>query len=229
MTHPSLIPKSNSKPNIRIDTTIQNKDNNYFGIDVKKIFKATSSSKISKSQRTNNEVTNRNNTPTYKSKTKRSYIKYIEPKVTHKNGITTNNNNNNINIINNNEETEENNKIKTQINLFVKQLNYNSHYNSEQNNTKHILPQQNAHSNVPLLNTNSMYNFTFNNNNSENDFTQNNNDIEQLNQLNINDIKTLRKTLTSLSVADLQRIPSDYVYELKDLAKIISNLFGKSY
>ena len=194
---------------------------------MKKIFKATSSSKISKSQRTNNEITNRNNTPTYKANTKRSYIKYIEPKMSHKSGITTNNNNN-INIINNNEETEENNKIKTQINLFVKQLNYNSHYNSEQNSTKHI-PQQNAHSNVPLLNTNSMYNFTFNNNTNEHDFTQNNNDMEQINQLNINDIKTLRKTLTSLSVADLQRIPSDYVYELKDLAKIISNLFGKGY
>lgn len=214
----STIPKANSKPNILKgnDNTIttskgSNENKNYFGVDLTKIFKST------KTNKQNNKVT------TYK-----------HPSTINK-GNTLSGTRNYINLKSDkqrkktydlknyyNEDNVENNKIKTQINLFVKQLNYNNTFGegtqpiSEAKN--HV--NKNKITNYPVEygsnGNNPNYNFTFNNYDNEN---------KNQNKLNINEIRNIKSCLICLTNDELRKIPNDYIQEIKELADIINTLF----
>lgn len=172
----TIVPKSNSKPNILIEN-----DNQFFGIDVKNMFKTTKRNEKQKSFEKPIKLKTMSQTTTNR--------KYIQIK-----GLKEKENSHYT------EENPNNNKIKTQINLFVKQLNYNDVTSSP-------------------LQTNGNYNITFNNN--SNQFS-----THSQNGIDMNDVRNLKSSLISLSREDLKLLPSENKKELKELADIINMLIN---
>lgn len=171
----SIVPKSNSKPNIHIDN-----DNKYFGIDLKNMFKRAKRNEKQTSHPKPIKLKTMSQTTT-----NRKYIQikgFKEKEETHYT-----------------DENPNNNKIKTQINLFVKQLNYNDVTSSP-------------------LQTIGNYNITFNNN--SNQFSNHQNGID------MNDVRNLKSNLISLTRDELMLLSNENKKELKELADIINMLIN---
>ena len=215
----STIPKANSKPNILKgnDNTIttskgSNENKNYFGVDLTKIFKNPKTSK-----QTSKVTTYKQSSIINKGNTLSGTRNYINLKSDKQRKKTYDLNNYY------NEDSVENNKIKTQINLFVKQLNYNNTFGegSLQSSEPKIHVNKTKITNYPIeygnSGSNPNYNFTFNNSSD--------NESKNQTKLNINEIRNIKSCLICLTNDELRKIPNDYVQEIKELADIINTLF----
>lgn len=134
------------------------------------------------------------------------------------------------------------NRIKTQINLFVKQLNY------QENNASVSLSSTNKSSNSIKKNSNvpnTLYsnNYAMRNYNSLNNH-QRNNDInpntialsekrhdhhktqyKTMNQiLKYDEIKSIKSSIYTMTDEDINSIPQEYINQLKDLANLINTI-----
>ncbi len=173
---------------------------NYLNIDIKNIFKNNNkndnnnnknNSKLNKSfdkiKIKNNDYNNNNN--------KKEYIKIFNYKE------------NDYNNNNKNEENNKNDKIKTQINLFVKQLNFSPFENSNKKKNK-----SKVKNNDNFYNNYSTYNSTFNNILDSN--------------LKLEDIKKLNKNLDKINEPSL--LSNEIISELKILNNKLNIIFNNN-
>jgi hypothetical protein len=170
---------------------------NYLNIDIKNIFK--------------NNNKNDNNNNKNNSKLNKSF-----DKIKIKNNDYNNNKKEYIKIFNykendyNNNKNEENNKndkIKTQINLFVKQLNFSPFENSNKKKNK-----SKVKNNDNFYNNYSTYNSTFNNILDSN--------------LKLEDIKKLNKNLDKINEPSL--LSNEIISELKILNNKLNIIFNNN-
>ena len=171
---------------------------NYLNIDIKNIFK-------NKNKNDNNN--NKNNSKLNKSfdkikiknndynNNKKEYIKIFNYKE------------NDYNNNNKNEENNKNDKIKTQINLFVKQLNFSPFENSNKKKNK-----SKVKNNDNFYNNYSTYNSTFNNILDSN--------------LKLEDIKKLNKNLDKINEPSL--LSNEIISELKILNNKLNIIFNNN-
>ena len=183
------------------DLKYQNKNyekKNYLNIDIKNIFKNNNK---------NNDDNNKNNSKLNKSfdkikiknndynNNKKEYIKIFNYKE------------NDYNNNNKNEENNKNDKIKTQINLFVKQLNFSPFENSNKKKNK-----SKVKNNDNFYNNYSTYNSTFNNILDSN--------------LKLEDIKKLNKNLDKINEPSL--LSNEIISELKILNNKLNIIFNNN-
>ena len=171
---------------------------NYLNIDIKNIFKNNNK---------NNDDNNKNNSKLNKSfdkikiknndynNNKKEYIKIFNYKE------------NDYNNNNKNEENNKNDKIKTQINLFVKQLNFSPFENSNKKKNK-----SKVKNNDNFYNNYSTYNSTFNNILDSN--------------LKLEDIKKLNKNLDKINEPSL--LSNEIISELKILNNKLNIIFNNN-
>ena len=183
------------------DLKYQNKNyekKNYLNIDIKNIFKNNNK---------NDNNNNKNNSKLNKSfdkikiknndynNNKKEYIKIFNYKE------------NDYNNNNKNEENNKNDKIKTQINLFVKQLNFSPFENSNKKKNK-----SKVKNNDNFYNNYSTYNSTFNNILDSN--------------LKLEDIKKLNKNLDKINEPSL--LSNEIISELKILNNKLNIIFNNN-
>ena len=183
------------------DLKYQNKNyekKNYLNIDIKNIFKNNNK---------NDNNNNKNNSKLNKSfdkikiknndynNNKKEYIKIFNYKE------------NDYNNNNKNEENNKNDKIKTQINLFVKQLNFSPFENSNKKKNK-----SKVKINDNFYNNYSTYNSTFNNILDSN--------------LKLEDIKKLNKNLDKINEPSL--LSNEIISELKILNNKLNIIFNNN-
>jgi hypothetical protein len=220
--------KSNSKPNIynndenNIFTSNYNSNNckvnyekkdGFLNIDIKNIFKSKNNNTLQKESKSNQ-----------KNKSSREYITFNQRKNNYSNLNNFNSNNNNYGS----NFQDDKNKIKNQINLFVKELNYN-------NNNKHFSNYSSTNQTIDINNNNNepIINQKRNKSYNSNSFLNNNNNTYQKNYKNIRgtpkisllDIHSLKQNLLEMTNEDIQTLPNEYINELKDLSRIINNCF----
>ena len=171
---------------------------NYLNIDIKNIFKNNNK---------NDNNNNKNNSKLNKSfdkikiknndynNNKKEYIKIFNYKE------------NDYNNNNKNEENNKNDKIKTQINLFVKQLNFSPFENSNKKKNK-----SKVKNNDNFYNNYSTYNSTFNNILDSN--------------LKLEDIKKLNKNLDKINEPSL--LSNEIISELKILNNKLNIIFNNN-
>ena len=165
---------------------------NYLNIDIKNIFKNKNNNKNnSKLNKSFDKITIKNNDY---NNNKKEYIKIFNYKE------------NDYNNNNKNEENNKNDKIKTQINLFVKQLNFSPFENSNKKKNKSKL---NIKDN--LYNNYSTFNSTFNN---------------IFDSLKLEDIKKLNKNLDKINQPSL--LSNDIISELKILNNKLNIIFNNN-
>ena len=170
---------------------------NYLNIDIKNIFK-------------NNNKNDNNNNNKNNSKLNKSF-----DKIKIKNNDYNNNKKEYIKIFNykendynnKNEENNKNDKIKTQINLFVKQLNFSPFENSNKKKNK-----SKVKNNDNFYNNYSTYNSTFNNILDSN--------------LKLEDIKKLNKNLDKINEPSL--LSNEIISELKILNNKLNIIFNNN-
>ena len=172
---------------------------NYLNIDIKNIFK--------NNNKNDNNNNNKNNSKLNKSfdkikiknndynNNKKEYIKIFNYKE------------NDYNNNNKNEENNKNDKIKTQINLFVKQLNFSPFENSNKKKNK-----SKVKINDNFYNNYSTYNSTFNNILDSN--------------LKLEDIKKLNKNLDKINEPSL--LSNEIISELKILNNKLNIIFNNN-
>ena len=165
---------------------------NYLNIDIKNIFKNKNNNKNnSKLNKSFDKITIKNNDY---NNNKKEYIKIFNYKE------------NDYNNNNKNEENNKNDKIKTQINLFVKQLNFSPFENSNKKKNKSKL---NIKDN--LYNNYSTFNSTFNN---------------IFDSLKLEDIKKLNKNLDKINEPSL--LSNEIISELKILNNKLNIIFNNN-
>ena len=172
---------------------------NYLNIDIKNIFK--------NNNKNDNNNNNKNNSKLNKSfdkikiknndynNNKKEYIKIFNYKE------------NDYNNNNKNEKNNKNDKIKTQINLFVKQLNFSPFENSNKKKNK-----SKVKNNDNFYNNYSTYNSTFNNILDSN--------------LKLEDIKKLNKNLDKINEPSL--LSNEIISELKILNNKLNIIFNNN-
>ena len=164
---------------------------NYLNIDIKNIFKNKNNNKNnSKLNKSFDKITIKNNDY---NNNKKEYIKIFNYKENDYNN-------------NKNEENNKNDKIKTQINLFVKQLNFSPFENSNKKKNKSKL---NIKDN--LYNNYSTFNSTFNN---------------IFDSLKLEDIKKLNKNLDKINEPSL--LSNEIISELKILNNKLNIIFNNN-
>ena len=165
---------------------------NYLNIDIKNIFKNKNNNKNNKSKlnKSFDKITIKNNDY---NNNKKEYIKIFNYKENDYNN-------------NKNEENNKNDKIKTQINLFVKQLNFSPFENSNKKKNKSKL---NIKDN--LYNNYSTFNSTFNN---------------IFDSLKLEDIKKLNKNLDKINEPSL--LSNEIISELKILNNKLNIIFNNN-
>jgi hypothetical protein len=177
------------------DLKYQNKNyekKNYLNIDIKNIFKNKNNNKNnSKLNKSFDKITIKNNDY---NNNKKEYIKIFNYKE------------NDYNNNNKNEENNKNDKIKTQINLFVKQLNFSPFENSNKKKNKSKL---NIKDNI--YNNYSTFNSTFNN---------------IFDSLKLEDIKKLNKNLDKINEPSL--LSNEIISELKILNNKLNIIFNNN-
>ena len=165
---------------------------NYLNIDIKNIFKNKNNNKNnSRLNKSFDKITIKNNDY---NNNKKEYIKIFNYKE------------NDYNNNNKNEENNKNDKIKTQINLFVKQLNFSPFENSNKKKNKSKL---NIKDN--LYNNYSTFNSTFNN---------------IFDSLKLEDIKKLNKNLDKINEPSL--LSNEIISELKILNNKLNIIFNNN-
>ena len=217
------ITKSNSKPNIYNNDENNNFFSNYnsnnkvnyekkdgfLNIDIKNIFKSKNNNTLQKESKTHQ-----------KNKSSREYITFNQKKNNYSNLNNFNSNNNGSNF------QDDKNKIKNQINLFVKELNYNNKNFSNYSSANQTIDINN-NNNEPIINqkrNKSYYSNSFLNNNN-NTYQKNYKKIKGAPKISLLDIHSLKQSLLEMTNEDIENLPNEYINELKDLSKIINNFF----
>lgn len=182
--------KSASKKDISVK---KDNTNGFLDLNIKDIFKSNKNSKNEK-----NDVKEIDSSKEKKPKTKREYIKI--------NALKYNTNNKYSSALVS-EENVEDNKIKTQINLFVKQLNYNNTITTEKKKSR---AKNHSISN---------YNITFN---DKEDFSSYN--LKQKKEINLNELKAIVSSFSSMTKEEMQNLSKEYISEMKKLGNTISSI-----
>jgi len=183
-----------------------NEKKNFLNIDIKNIFKSNNDNnkhhknrKLNKSfdkiKIKNNNINNNN---------KKEYIKLFNFKE----------NNDYINNNNENNEYNKDDKIKTQINLFVKQLNFSPSNNDDENSSN---KKKKFQSKININNNNFYNNYSTFNPSLNNNFNSN---------IKLEDIKKINKYL--ININDPSLLNNDILSELKILNNKLNIIFNNN-
>lgn len=233
-TSSTSIGKSKPKPSLMQHQQQQSAgETSLFNINIKNIFKSTSNNaKERPSAASSIQTPSASGT--------REYIQWKQNSKEINNTISIGKKISNDNKLNLNQpQLDDQNRIKTQINLFVKQLNYTS----TPSNTNGLLKETtHSYNNSNITHNNSKIILNSQNNNNLiingldsfqlSDSTRGKkyqkvikSNSGPLSMIKLDEVKSIKSTLYIMTNEDLSKLPQDYIDELKDLACLINTVF----